>query len=349
MIIIKPKVNIILLFSVIAAAVCLFAFPELSLKGAQSGVELCMYSLIPSLFPFMALGTFIMRTNALYLPSKIFAKATEFFFSLPQTAGEIILLSLIGGYPVGAKLTSEALEKGSISASDAKRLCFFCINPGPAFTMTTLGIYCYGNAEIGIIIYISLCISSLILGVLTRFLFDVQSTEKPMPVQNSFSADDITFSVWNSFEAVLKICAWVILFSSFIACIKEKAPQSGEILCAFAEVSAGAISLSKICPVPAVTALCGFGGFCVHCQILKYLKACSLQYKMFFVGRILNSALSAAICHFILYFFPIELETSYSFSNARVSAISVSLPAAVMFVFMCISMIFNIDRKGKVC
>lgn len=349
MIIIKPKLNFILLISVISAGACLFAFPEIALEGAQRGVQICLNTLVPSLFPFMALSVFIMRTDALYIPCKMFGRATEFLFLCPQNAGQIIFMSLIGGYPVGAKLTADALERGDITENESKRLCIFCMNAGPAFTVTALGINIYGNARAGVVIYISLCLSSVIIGVLTRFLSDKKSITKTNKIKQNACADDITFSVWNGFEATLRICAWVILFSAFLPCITAKFGKAGIFADAIAEVTAGSVTVSKICPIPVVTALCGFGGFCVHCQVMKYLKQCSLPYKIFFAGRLLNSALSASLCYLILHFFPIEQNVAYTFTNARVSAISVSLPTVIAFTFMCISMILNIERKRKVC
>lgn len=327
----------------------MFAFPEITLDGAKNGVNICLNSLIPSLFPFMALSTFIMRTDALYILSKLFGKVTKCLFLLPQDAGQIIFMSLIGGYPVGTKLTADALQSGRITENEAKRLCIFCMNAGPAFTVTALGVNIYRNIKAGIIIYISLCMSSVIIGVLTRFLADGKSVIQINKTERNFSADDITFSVWDAFEATLRICAWVILFSAFMACVTVNFGKSGEFLGAVAEVTAGTVTVSKICPIPVVTALCGFGGFCVHCQVLKYIKQCSLPYKLFFVGRILNSAISAAICHIILYYFPIEQNVSYTFESASVSAISVSLPTVIAFIFMCVTMVLNIEKKGKVC
>lgn len=349
MIIIKPKMNIILLIAVSLAGASLFAFPKETLNGASDGVRICLNSLVPSLFPFMALSTFIMRTDALYLPSKIFGKATKFLFLLPENAGQIIFMSLIGGYPVGAKLTSDALGNGDITENEAQRLCMFCMNSGPAFTVTALGVNIYGSAKTGLVIYVSLCISSIIVGIFTRFLSDGKSTSIAHKSIKSFSSEEITFSVWDAFQSVMRVCAWVILFAAFSACITERLGKTGEILSAVAEVTAGTITVSKLCPIPVVTALCGFGGFCVHCQVLKFLNNCSLKYKIFFAGRLLNAALSAVICHLILYFFPIEQQVSYTFSTARVSAISASIPAVITFIFMCVSMIFNVDRKGKVC
>lgn len=349
MIIIKPKLNLAPLIFAVCIGALLFSFPESALNGAKSGVEICLKTLIPSLFPIMALSTFILRTNALYLPCRALRKVTKFLFCLPENAGQIIFMALIGGYPVGLKMVSDSVKSGEITENEAKRLSMFCMNAGPAFTVTALGVGIYGNELIGIVIFISLCISTLLIGIFTRFFSDGKSKSERKSKPPRFSGDEITYSVWNAFQSMLKISAWVILFGAITACITEKLGNVGQILSSVLEVTGGTVTASKICPVPVVTALTGFGGFCVHCQVLSFLRDSNLQYKKFLAGRLVNSALSAVICHLIFYFFPIDQSVAYTFESARVSAISVSAPTVVAFFFMCMTFIFSIDRKEKMC
>lgn len=349
MIIIKPKINILPLCISVICLTLLFKYPQNAVVGARNGITICLTNLFPSLFPFMALSTFILRTDALYIVSKTFGRLTNFLFKLPENAGQIILMSLIGGYPVGLKLISDSYKNGNITENEAKRLGMFCMNPGPAFTVTAIGIGIYKNSIIGLIIFISLCVSSVILGIATRFLSKKGEIAKKQDKRKPFSSDDITFSVWDAFVSMLKISAWVILFGALTACIEARYGEKGMIVCSVAEVTAGIINIAKISTIPIVTALAGFGGFCVHCQVLGYLKVSGLEYKKFFAGRLVNAALSALICNFILYYLQISLNVSYTFSESRVSAVSVSIPTIITFIFMCITIVFNIDRKKKVC
>lgn len=348
MIIIKPKLNIAPFALSSAFLICLAAFPSDVLNGAQKGIEICLKNLIPSLFPFMFLGTFITSTGAFDFIFSALRNLTKFLFCLPENSGQIIFMSLFGGYPVGTKLVYDALSRGEITKDEAKRMCIFCVNPGPAFTVTALGIGIYGNAKTGVIIFISLCISAIITGLLTRFLKEDEAVLPYKKASRNFSADDIAAAVGDSFESVLKVCAWVILFSGVLSCLGDVFGERGKIISAFLEVTSGAVTIAKICPIEAVAALCGFGGLCVHCQIIKYIKACGLTYRLFFAGRFFSAAMSAAVCHCILYYYPVEADVAYTFSTARTSAVSATAPAVITFILMCISMIFNVDRKKKV-
>ena len=46
------------------------------------------------------------------------------------------------------------------------------MNGGPAFVITTVGISMLGNIKAGIIIYVSLCASSFLSGIISSFIAD---------------------------------------------------------------------------------------------------------------------------------------------------------------------------------
>lgn len=97
--------------------------------------------------------------------------------------------------------------------------------------------------------------------------------------------------------------------------------------------------------LPAMTAIIGFGGLCVHCQIFSFLH---LRYRHFFVSRVLNGALSALICEGLLFIFPVDVTTALQDGKLMLMPFSVSAPAFFALILMCIVMIFDIDSKKKV-
>ena len=48
-------------------------------------------------------------------------------------------------------------------------------------------------------------------------------------------------------------------------------------------------------------------------------------------------------------FFPVETDVFSNFDKVTAYSFSVSLPAFFVVIIMCIIMIFDIDRKKKVC
>ena len=70
--------------------------------GALSGVQLCLQTVIPSLFCFMVLTGFLINSGLYRLISLPLGPLTKGLFCLPPSMGSVVLLSLIGGYPMGA-------------------------------------------------------------------------------------------------------------------------------------------------------------------------------------------------------------------------------------------------------
>ena len=116
----------------------------------------------------------------------------------------------------------------------------------------------------------------------------------------------------------------------------------------FLEVTKGCSQIAENTTLPIITAIIGFGGFCVHCQVYSFIRATGLKYIRFFTGRVINGALSALICYLLLMVFPVDIQTSLQ-DISGVMPFSVSVPAFFTVIVMCIIMIFDIDSKRKVC
>ena len=90
---------------ILGSMVVLIAYPEKMATGIADGLLICGNILIPSLFPFTVLAMFFIESNILQRHLK-----TPIMFSL-----FVFLLSIIGGYPVGAKIISSSYQKGILS------------------------------------------------------------------------------------------------------------------------------------------------------------------------------------------------------------------------------------------
>jgi hypothetical protein len=121
------------------------------------------------------------------------------------------------------------------------------------------------------------------------------------------------------------------------------------ILCSFLEVTNGCHILSGNASIPIIAGIIGFGGFCIHFQVLSFLKNIKMKYGHFLVSRIFSGLISAIITQIILLFFPVETDVFSNFNKNIVYSFSVSAPTFFVIIIMCIIMILDIDRKKKVC
>lgn len=345
----------ILVYGVFAlACIGVFSKPQVCAAGVQNALMLCLQTLVPSLLPFMVLAGFFLRSGLCAVCGARLSPFTQRLFRLPGESAGVILLSMVGGFPVGIKMTAQLFRDGQISQKQAARMCLFCINAGPAFLVSAVGSGLYNSTRIGGILYGALCLSALTVGFFLRFF------EKSPPVKSAKYKSRVlhiqlsaafTHSVGEALETTLQICAWVALFggiSSLLAALPM--PDSMHRLLVYSfEVTNGVSMAAGRLPLPAVAAILSFGGLAVHCQVLGDLLFCSVRYLHFFCARILGAVLSSLYCFGLLQIFPCEISTFGSTNFNAYAAASVSVPAGMALLLCAVLFLWELESKRKMC
>lgn len=350
----------LMLFGYVPTAFCIFSlaftvlkFPDIAAQGVQNGIDLSLNILIPSLFPFMVISSLFVMSGMCRKTERVFSKTSYKLLKLPGTSMSAYIISVLGGYPVGAKSVEELYEQGSISSFEGQKMLLFCVNPAPSFVIGTVGYFMLGKRELGLVIYISVILSSLIVGVLTRFW---QTDETYIARKNALEsslepADAFTKSVKQSAVNMLMICAFVCVFSCINELLDLLAVSSNTKLFfrCILEVTNGCMSASGVLPVPVIAAIISFGGICTHCQIMSTLLKLRLNLKVFYASRIVSACFSALICHGILAVVPISYETFATGARPEKIAPSysvwVSLGLFLLTVLFILGDNFVVERK----
>lgn len=61
-------------------------------------------------------------------------------------------MSVLSGYPIGAKLISEFYKNGVINTEESKKIIAFSSTSAPLFVIGTLGVFMLDNVSYGVII-----------------------------------------------------------------------------------------------------------------------------------------------------------------------------------------------------
>lgn len=295
--------------SVLALCAALIIFSENCSKEALEGLGLCLRVLIPSLFPFMAVSSFIVKSGLSYQLGRPFRGIMKKVFGLNENFAPIILLSMIGGYPVGAKGIASLVESGAANKKEAAKAAMFAVCAGPGFIVNFVGMSIYQNKSAGLIILASQIISVLALGIVINLLdrgkneINAKSELKRnfLPISSA-----IVESAAESSRGILSICAFVVLFSAFTGIfnsIISDGIMKNSLLCLL-EVCSAVSELSKSCPVEFVAFAIGFGGLCVHFQIFSALGDIKVNKLSFFCIRIMQGMLTSLLTHLAIHLLP---------------------------------------------
>ena len=343
------------IFAVIFIGFMLLQFPETASQGISDGVDLSLGILIPSLYPFMVLSSFITEADLLKRVPPFINKLSEKLFALKGNCIGIILISLIGGLPTGCKMTADLYDKGKINRVQGKRLMLFCFCCGPAFTISSVGLYILGSKKAGVILFISLVLSCLTVGMLSRFVF----TENEKVVYRITNNEEVNFStalvkaISSGSAAMLNVCAWVIIFSCINRLIEIIPISNSMKLFTFSvlEVTNAVYTSSGNLSLPIITGIIGFGGLCGHCQVMPYIIKLKLKYKYFITSRIVSGALSVIYCELLMKLIPVSYEvfsmgTRPNNTDLTISAVySISMLGTAALFLLGDSAVFRIKAK----
>lgn len=270
-----------------------------ALYGAREGIELCLYTVLPSLFPFFVLSVLINRS----LSGRMFPalRSVGRLCRIPAGAESLLLLGLLGGYPVGAQCIYETYKNGGLQRNDAERMLGFCNNTGPAFIFGMVGSLFSAGSTVWILWAIHI-FSALVTGILLpshRTGTCFQSAQKNISLSEAME---------KSTKNIAFVCGWVIIFRVLITFCQRWFlwifPQDIQTMfIGILELSNGVHILGTL---PAqgtrfvmASIFLSLGGICVAMQTRSVTG--SLDMGLYFLGKVIQTVLSFLAAGIVQY------------------------------------------------
>lgn len=352
-------------------AVGLACFPGDASQGAAAGLTFCLQVLIPSSFPFLVLSSFCVHAGISVRLGRLISPVTRVLFHLPGACGATILLSLAGGYPVGTRGIATLYHNGVISQKQANQMLYFCVNAGPAFTISVIGAGLYGMPRLGVYLFLSGTLASLLVGVvLGRF------SPKPAAGANEESkppvpwGDALVLSASDAARGMISACSFVILFATVLALLSRVGvvpflcralsamglPDSiaGGIFPLVWEITGGSADGVMLgIPFALMAFGVGFAGLCVHFQVLATASPFRPSRWKFFVARLVHGLLSAGFAAVLQHCFPIPISgpvvsvfhNTSQMLHGTLSAVSAppvrAIAAGAVLIALCIVLLLS--------
>ena len=250
----KSLLHLFLPASVLCAACALLFYPAQAAAGAKRGIGYCIDILIPSLFPFMALSVFVVKSGLSASLGRLAAGPCRLFFGLPGSAAAAILMSMVGGYPVGARAVAALCQEGEITPKEAARMLCFCVNSGPAFVLSVVGMGLLHNPQAGVILLVSQLSASLLLGGLCSIGVSRRRQGQAIPSKRLDAAQALIGSASDAARSMLSMCCFVILFAVLLDLLRVfvTSPTVSMLLSILLEVTGGCSDAAQ------QNLLCGF-------------------------------------------------------------------------------------------
>lgn len=305
----KKFLNIIIIILTLFMMYQIIINKFLVYNSISFALDIWVNNLIPSLFPFFIISNILINYNfTYYIPKKI-REFCKYIFNITDNMLTILILSMLAGFPNNARNTRILYDKKLITLDEANHILIFSHFANPSFILTTVGIFFFNDATIGMILLISHYLSNFILGILFRNFFNHDKNNAYEAKQNINFGTVFINCINNSVDTILLICGIVTVFlllSSLINNIFNFDLYSLTLIKGILEITIGIQELSGLgLPIiyKSVIASCflAFGGFSVHTQVISQISETNISYKYFFIGRIFQMIISGFITYLICF------------------------------------------------
>ncbi|MBQ8845158.1 MAG: hypothetical protein IJ008_03990 [Clostridia bacterium] len=308
----NKKINYFLTFLILLIILNMVIFPKKYINSCFNGISAWALNVLPSVLPFMFFTKLLFELNVIENFSKKYSNFTKKIYNTPPESFFVFLMSIISGYPVGAKMTADLYQSGKIKKSDAYKMTSFCSTSGPMFIIGAVGIGMISNVMCGYIIFLSHILGAIFNGFLYRKIkikndCFIKNNHQNISIKQTIDISEIVINSSLSIISVGTIIAifFIIIefFSSFFAFLPQKI---GIFLVGLIEITKGCIDISTNFSLTFATVFCSFiisfGGISTILQSLTMLSKLDMPISLFILQKFTH-ALFALIFALIFVFF----------------------------------------------
>lgn len=279
MTLIKPNIQRKLIWNIyslicICLALLMIFFGAAIKESIYNGLLFSLTTIIPTLFPFFILSE--LWTAVFYVdPDGWICRAFERIFRVNGCAITAFISGFICGFPIGVKVLSELYNAGRITKAEFEYLSGFVNNPSCAFVISGVGAGIYKDTKIGVLLYLTILLSSVITGV----FFRPQSKSTYKTAENPRQSFDFVQSIKNAGKTSINVISCIIFFSGligFISAIVKNEPFVNAVSLTLevsnaVEIISNAKYLTKSSRLILTAFALGFSGFSVHMQAFGFM------------------------------------------------------------------------------
>ncbi|OPF51751.1 sporulation integral membrane protein YlbJ [Clostridium baratii] len=360
------KKHIIFCFLITFLIVLFVANIETSINAAMEGCKLCFRAVIPTVFSFSLICNLLISYNGIDLYSKILGPLLCRPLRLSKSCSFPLVASILSGYPLGAKYSSDLYELGHINKSEYERLLNIASNAGPIFIIGSVGSALLGSPKYGYFLLISSYLSLFFIGLITIKKAPSYKIDK----KESSKFQDITFgsaldnAIKNAINTTLSVCGYIIAFSVIISIIKNNNFVSNSITSLESILNLpknvlygtflGSIEMTNGCSIIAnsslsihlklaiVSFICSFSGMSAIAQASSFFSKHNVSIAKYMLLKLVQGAFSFVVSYFLS---TIIFKTSEASNIVSAStSYNIILYILPIILFLLISLIICISK-----
>ena len=272
-------------------------------------LKMFITKVFPTMFPFFIITRILTILGLGNMFVKLLKRPIKLLYNCSGIGGYVFVLSILSGYPIGAKLVADFVKNGIISQDEAKKIISFTSTSGPLFIIGTIGVNLLGDYNAGVVILVSHFLSAILNGILYRGQTNARlGVSLPINENADFFNDAITSSI----QAILQVASSIVFLNVLIVALNDlniidifantlsifgldKGVSKG-ISIGLIEITKGIYDMAssnkiKDIIVP-ISTIISFGGISVMVQSMSFLRTIGISTKYYLLTKTSQAIIS---------------------------------------------------------
>lgn len=301
------KSNHLYVICLLLFTILFFLYPDTCFSGAYNGIKLWLFTVIPSLLPFILVTNLILELQLLPILASWLYPIFRPLLGITPNGCFPALMGMLSGYPIGAKNCADLIKNKAISTKEGQYLLSFVNNPSPMFLTTYLASQCLNCSSFSHLFYFIILLSSLLCSIIYR-IFILKEGFYPSfasyDATTSYTSEKVSIgramdqAITNGFETMIKIGGYVLFFS-ILASLLEYFCHCTPIKCiclALLEMTTGihVLSLQSFSlqiKIILTLACASLGGLSSVCQTQSVIAGSGLSIKLYIKTKLIQTML----------------------------------------------------------
>ena len=249
--------------------------------------KIFLLNVFPSSFIFLLLSILIIDYGIVYTLNNI--------FNIKSIKLYIYILSIISGFPSGAKYTKIFIEKEYIDHNNANKILMFSHFPNPLFVLGTCR-KIINSSTLSLYILISIYISNLIILLCTKKCNINNNITYNYPKSFPNSLNKAINEAFNTIFIIYGTSLFFYLISNYISTYFINNKYLYIIINGIFDLTGGVNSTlfinNKYIKSIIILVLLSFGSISIHIQTKSIISNTDCNYKYYLKGRIISTIIS---------------------------------------------------------
>lgn len=339
--------NLFFLLAVLCVLLGIVRYPQISLNSALNGLNTWANIVFPSLFPFFIISEILIEMGFVNFIGDSLQPIIKPIFNVSGEGAFPFAMSIISGYPMGAKITSLLREKKIISKIEADKIACFSSTSGPLFMLGAVTVGMLKTPAAAPLILYPHYLGAITVGLILRFygkryIKDTRNEryiiKNPLIYINKDYPIGMILGncVKNSLNTIFTVGGFIIFYSvatellfaskafniiihliDYIIPLELNMDVLQGLIAGILEITTGCNKISSlnidfIQKVLIINFLIGWGGFSIHSQALSFISKTDINAKMYIFSKFLHGILSS-LYTFIIYILKYKDAAEFTF------------------------------------